>query len=232
MKRTIPVIITFVVGMLVIISEFVPHKPFGSIAGTLESWFLIIAGFAIILGVLSLLRMSGHKIKSKAPNWQYYLAGIISFSIMVSVGALWGMRESRGILGNGEILFNWLGAKPFDYLFNNFFIHLSATMFSLLAFYIASAAYRAFIIRSFESNLLMITAVIIMLGRTSLGNIMTGWLPQNMQFLHLPRIADYIMIYPNSAAQRAIMISAALGVIGSSLRIILGIERSYLGGGK
>ncbi len=232
MKRTIPVIITFVVGMLVIISEFVPHKPFGSIAGTLENWFLIIAGFAIILGVLSLLRMSGHKINSKAPNWQYYLAGIISFSVMVLVGVLWGMRESRGIFGDGENLFNWLGAKPFDYLFNNFFIHLSATMFSLLAFYIASAAYRAFIIRSFESNLLMITAVIIMLGRTSLGNIMTGWLPQNMQFLHLPRIADYIMIYPNSAAQRAIMISAALGVIGSSLRIILGIERSYLGGGN
>ncbi len=56
--------------------------------------------------------------------------------------------------------------KPFDYLFNNAFMPLSATMFSLLAFFIASAAYRAFIIRSFESNLLMITAVIVMLGRT------------------------------------------------------------------
>ena len=176
--------------------------------------------------------MSGLKIQTKAHNWQYYLAGIVSFGLMVLIGALWGMQESRGILGHGDKLFAWLGAKPFDYLFNNFFIHLSATMFSLLAFYIASAAYRAFIIRSFESNLLMITAMIIMLGRTSMGTMMTGWLPDNLQFLHLPRIADYIMIYPNSAAQRAIMISAALGVIGSSLRIILGIERSYLGGGN
>jgi len=40
------------------------------------------------------------------------------------------------------------------------------------------------------------------------------------------------MEFPNSAAQRAILISAALGIIGSSLRIILGIERSYLGGDK
>jgi len=232
MKRTIPMIITFIVGMLIIISEFVPHKPFGPIAGTLESWFLIIAGFAIILGVLSLIRMNGIKIQTKAQNWQYHLIGLVSFGMMVLFGVLWGMQESSGILGHGEKLFAWLGAKPFDYLFNNFFIHLSATMFSLLAFYIASAAYRAFIIRSFESNLLMVTAVIIMLGRTSLGTILTGWLPDNLLFLHLPRVADYIMIYPNSAAQRAIMISAALGVIGSSLRIILGIERSYLGGGK
>jgi len=228
-------IITFIVGMLVIISEFVPHKPFGPIAGTLENWFLIIAGFSIILGVLSLIRMNSIKIKSRAENWQYFLAGLISFGVMVLVGVFWGMQESSGILGHGEKISAWLGTpptKPFDYLFNNLFIHLSATMFSLLAFYIASAAYRAFIIRSFESNLLMITAVIIMLGRTSLGTIMTGWLPPSLQFLHLPRIADYIMMYPNSAAQRAIMISAALGVIGSSLRIILGIERSYLGGGK
>ncbi|MDY0151241.1 MAG: hypothetical protein RBS43_03090 [Candidatus Cloacimonas sp.] len=105
-------------------------------------------------------------------------------------------------------------------------------MFSLLAFFIASAAYRAFIIRSFESNLLMITAVIVIIGRTSLGGMLTGWLPESLKFWHLPNLSDFIMEFPNTAAQRAIMISAALGIIGSSLRIILGIERSYLGSDK
>ncbi|MGC9362437.1 MAG: hypothetical protein ACP5F3_05850, partial [Candidatus Syntrophosphaera sp.] len=103
-------------------------------------------------------------------------------------------------------------------------------MFALLAFYIASAAYRAFIIRTFESNLLMITAVIVMLGRTSFATILTSWIPDSWSFLRLPELTDFIMQYPNSAAQRAILISASLGIVGSSLRIILGIERSYLGG--
>jgi hypothetical protein len=53
-----------------------------------------------------------------------------------------------------------------------------------------------------------------------------------LHFLRLPELTDFIMQYPNTAAQRAILISAALGVVGASLRIILGIERSYLGGEK
>ena len=103
-------------------------------------------------------------------------------------------------------------------------------MFSLLAFFIASAAYRAFIARTIESNLLLVAAILVMLGNTSIGSFLTGWLPESLKFLHLPHIKEFIMRYPNTAGQRAIMIGAGLGIIGSSLRIILGIERSYLGG--
>jgi hypothetical protein len=150
---------------------------------------------------------------------------------MLLTGILWGMKDVGGLLGNGDSLQAWLGDKPFEYLFNNIYQHLSSTMFALLAFFIASAAYRAFIIRSFASNLLMISAVIVMLGRTSIGTAFTAWLPAGYRFFHLPNLADFIMSYPTNAAQRAIMISAALGIVGSSLRILLGIERSYLGGG-
>jgi hypothetical protein len=103
-------------------------------------------------------------------------------------------------------------------------------MFSLLAFFIASAAYRAFIARTTESILLLSAAILVMLGNTSMGAVLTGWLPQSLEFLHLPKVSEFIMKYPTTAGQRAIMIGAGLGIIGSSLRIILGIERSYLGG--
>lgn len=230
MNRKIPLLITFLVGLIVIISEFIPHRPFGEISGTLEEWFLIISGFAIILGQLSLIKVNFLKIKFKQPNWQYYIVTLISFLLMVAAGIFWGTENNAGLLGSGTKLVETIGYKPFDYMFYNFYQHLSATMFSLLAFFIASAAYRAFIARTVESNLLLIAAVLVMLGNTSLGSILTSWLPESLEFLHLPRISEFIMKYPNTAGQRAIMIGAGLGLIGSSLRIILGIERSYLGG--
>ncbi|MCB5229185.1 MAG: hypothetical protein GX122_02695 [Candidatus Cloacimonetes bacterium] len=232
MKRNIPLILAFVSGLIVIFSEFIPHRPFSSIVDSLQEWFMIISGFAMLLGVMSLLRMNAAKVSTRSPDWQYHLIGIISFGLMVLMGALWGMEEQAGILGQGASISAWLGKKPFDYTYTHVFVPLSATLFSLLAFFIASAAYRAFIIRTLESNLLMIAAVIVILGRTGFGTMLTGWLPESYRFWHLPNLADYIMQYPNTAAQRAIMISAALGVIGSGLRIILGIERSYLGGDK
>jgi hypothetical protein len=40
------------------------------------------------------------------------------------------------------------------------------------------------------------------------------------------------MNYPQSAGQRAIMIGIGLGIVSTSLRVILGIERSHIGGGE
>ncbi|GAB1365644.1 hypothetical protein MASR1M36_05150 [Candidatus Cloacimonadaceae bacterium] len=232
MKRNIPLILAFITGILVVISEFIPHRPFSMMITTLQDWFMIISGFAILLGQISLFQSNLARIKAREEGWYFYLAGLISFCLMLGFGLLWGTQEFKGLAGHGSNVQNWLGNKPFDYLFEYAYMPLSATLFSLLAFFIASAAYRAFIIRSFESNLLMITAVIVILGRTSFGGMLTSWLPENLKFWHLPNLSDFIMEFPNSAAQRAIMISAALGIIGSSLRIILGIERSYLGGDK
>lgn len=232
MKRNLPLILAFLTGILVVVSEFIPHRPFSMMITTLQDWFMIISGFAILLGQISLFQSNLAKIQNKDSGWIFYLAGLLSFILMLVVGLLWGTQEYKGMAGHGLALQARLGSKPFDYLFDYAFMPLSATMFSLLAFFIASAAYRAFIIRSFESNLLMITAVIVILGRTSFGGMLTSWLPENLKFWHLPNLSDFIMEFPNSAAQRAIMISAALGIIGSSLRIILGIERSYLGGDK
>jgi hypothetical protein len=230
MKRYIPLIITFLVGVLLLVADFIPHRPFGSISESLENWFQIIASFAMVLGALSLFKVNLIKIRDRQSDWPYYLISLICFILMTAFGFIWGKGGQPGIFGHGAAVSAWLGEKPFDYLFDNIYQHLSAAMFALLAFFIASAAYRAFIARTFESTLLLIAALLVMLGRTSIASNLTGWLPPSLSFLHLPNIADFIMKYPNTAGQRAVMISAGLGIVGSSLRIILGIERSYLGG--
>ncbi len=59
--------------------------------------------------------------------------------------------------------------------------------------------------------------------------MMTAWLPKQLEFLQIPSIANWIMTVPNLSGQRAIMIGIALGIISTSLKLILGLERSYLG---
>ncbi|OQX92568.1 MAG: hypothetical protein B6D58_02470 [candidate division Zixibacteria bacterium 4484_95] len=103
------------------------------------------------------------------------------------------------------------------------------TMFSILAFFVASASYRAFRAKSREATILLIAAFIILLGRTPIGDYITFWLPGWLNFFHIPILANWIMAIPNLAGQRAIMIGISLGVVSMSLRLILGIERGYIG---
>jgi hypothetical protein len=227
MKNKLPMLILFSVGLIVILAEFIPRRPFNNIVGGLESWFLIIAGFAILLGQLNLLKMNLIKVTRKLTDWKYHLGALIGFFTMFIFGILWGHGNQHGILGDGAVITETVGVKPFDFLFFNIYQHLIQGMFSLLAFFIASAAYRAFIARTFESTLMLSVSVIVMLGNTSIGTAVTSNLPA---FLHLPNISEFIMEFPNTAGQRAILIGAGLGVIGSSLRILLGLERSWSGG--
>jgi hypothetical protein len=114
------------------------------------------------------------------------------------------------------------------FLYNQVYSSMQGTMFALLAFFIASAAFRAFRVRTLEAGLLAAAALIVMLGRVPIGDQMTAWLPAP---LRLGAVQDWIMNVPQNAAKRAILMGAALGVMATGLRVILGIERSYLGGG-
>ncbi len=113
-----------------------------------------------------------------------------------------------------------------SYMFRAMFDHVMmpilATMFALLAFFIASAAYRAFRARNVLASLLLLAALIVMLRFTpGMGDVS----------LYINKTSAWLMNVPNLAAQRAIVIGIGLGIVATAMKVILGIERGYMGKG-
>ncbi len=218
MKRNFPLLLVLVFGILGIIPFIIPHPYVQNTDEFLRNNLLkILAAFALILGLGSLLRVHYDKIRRKGQNWEYSWVLIGTF-IITSIIGLFG-----GVSGTG-ILPTRIGSFVFDIwtIYFNIEVPLGAAMFALLSFFMASAAYRAFRARSTEATLLLVSAFIVMLGVLPLGNEISP---------HLPSFAQWIMDVPNVAGQRGILFGVALGMLATALKIILGIERSWLGGG-
>lgn len=223
MKRQVPLAITFLVGWVLIFSIFIPHKPFGGLGEEFTIFFDIIAVFAFILGGGNLVKIHGNKIYRREKGFGFSIVTLIGFfgTLIIGLGKL---GNPNGIIGDVT-----MQGSMFEGIYTFIFKPLGATMFALLAFYVASASYRAFRAKNVEATILLTAAFVILLGRTFIGNMMTSWLPESLSFLQIPEMANWIMTVPNMAGQRAIMIGIALGIISTSLKLILGIERSYLG---
>ncbi len=209
MKRTVPLLITFLTGFFLIVSFFVPHEPFGQLEQRLLVWFAIVSGFAMLLGGDSLFRAHVKRIIRVREGRWHSLALLLSLVVTLGVG----------IIGFVKFGSPFHMQSPFMFVYTYGIIPLQATMFALLAFYIASASYRAFRARNTVATLLLVSAVIVMLGRVPIGAAISQFFPVAQ---------EWIMDVPQLAAKRGIQIGAALGAVSMSLRILLGIERSYL----
>ena len=222
MRREIPLLITFGIGTLLILSVFIP--PMETLGEDFTVFFDIIAVFAFFLGGGNLLRVHIMKLQRRKTDWEYSVVTLIGFSIMLVIG-LFKLGNPGGIAASPTA-----AGSLFQEIFDYVLIPLGATMYSLLAFFVASASYRAFRAKNKEATILLIAAFIILLGRTPLGMYMTSWIPESFDIFQIPNMAIWIMNSPNLAGQRAILIGIGLGVVSMSLRVILGIERTYLGG--
>ena len=221
MRREVPLFITFFIGMLLIFAVFIP--PIETLGEDFTVFFDIIAVFAFFLGGGNLLRVHLTKVSRKQADWGFSIVTLVGFLGMLAIG-LFKLGNEGGIAASPTA-----AGSLFQLIFDFVLVPLGATMYSLLAFFVASASYRAFRAKNREATILLVAATIILIGRTPFGMYLTSWVPESFSVLEVPNLAMWIMNAPNLAGQRAIMIGIGLGVVAMSLRIILGIERTYLG---
>lgn len=189
--------------MVMLIQFFVPAKLSRSAYNEITNWAQIIYAFALIVGVIGLLKYHIEKMARRNKGSFYNFLTILSVAIMAILGFALGRKDG----------------SPFMWVFNYIQAPMQASVFSLLAFFVASAAYRGFTARNTEAILLLASAVFIMFGIASVGNAIPPF----------SQIANWILMNPSMTARRGIYIGIGLGTLATSLRVILGVERTYLG---
>jgi hypothetical protein len=220
-RLTIPLIIVFGLGLAAFAQDFVPLSLSDKFSELMTTWLRIMGGFALFLGAYSLLHMHVARIRRKMAGWGYSVFVFIGAAAMIILGFY---NSGAGPLGNvPKGCIDWF---KWGYIYIQ--VPAAATIFSILAFFMASAAFRTFRARNVAAALLLTSAVIVMFGRVPVSDVVGRWLFGNDNVF--PTASDVIMGYFNLAAQRGVLLGVSLGVISQSVRILFGIERSYLGG--
>ncbi len=195
----------------------------------------------LLLGVFSLTRIHVLKVFKQQKDWQFSLCLILAMVLIIFAGYNSWLTELAMKPDQLEAIAklepnNWPFYKKFqDFLFDGLLQNMDAAMFSVIAFYILSAAYRAFRIRSVEATILLASALLVMLSLLGLASLywnlgiekVTGGDPASFwNNFRLKEIADFIGSSIRTPGLRAIDFGIGVGALAMALRLWLGLERA------
>jgi hypothetical protein len=205
LKSQLPILVTFVSAAVVVGQYYINDAGLKSFGSELLRWNVILAAFALCLGIGGIVRLHWGRIARRTPQAPYSALCLGTLALFLAVGFV---QTTRGTT------YQWL----WDYIL----LPVQATTYATTFFFITSAAYRAFRIKNSYTAALMIAAVVMMLR--------VGFFASFMPFT--PTVASWLWDIPTTAGMRAVTVAAAISLVGNSFRIIVGLERGHLGGGE
>jgi hypothetical protein len=159
---------------------------------------------AFLLGMINLFRVHSISISRRKPDWECSVVLLVCMTAYF----LFGLAVSP--------------KNPlYTSIYNAAIDPWGAAMYSLLAFYLLSASYRAFRMKTRDAAILLVAGLVGIIGNAPIGAYISHWLPDAMNWLTL---------VVNTSVMRAVTIGTSLGAYAAMVRVLLGIERSYLGG--
>jgi hypothetical protein len=205
LKRMLPTAVAIAVGIFVLIAVFTPYPLFDAIGTYFVDTAVIIAAFALLLGVINVLRVHARKIQRGQPASLYSLILIAAMLLVLVMGLpTFSGRPS----GPSQPMVQWI----FDYIQTP----IQASLSALLVFFVVTAAYRLLLLRNLESVVMLLVVLIVLLGQVALGLIPV-----------LPNLKEWILDVPAMAGVRGILLGVALGALLTGIRLLLGVERPY-----
>jgi len=206
----IPIALTIIATLLQVIPYYLEIPQVKAAAYQVLNSVLVIVAMATFVGVISIVQVHGKRIQRKTDGWPFSIIVVALAAIMIITGL---PLDELGLGVDNTI---------FQYLFTNALTPLGGTMYSIIAFFITSAAFRAFRAKNLESAIVLIAGTLMVMSNAPI-------------FVNaFPIFADiglWIRNVPNMSTMRAVMIGAALGAISLAIRTLMGIERGYLRGG-
>jgi len=205
MRRRLPQLICGLFGLLLFLLFFSNHAAARSAnLFILNEYYQIVFAFTLLVGVVSFVRVNLKSVQ-RGEDRPYRIVSLLGLVTMPILALVWGIK----------------GGSPFMWMFDNVQVPLQSTVFALLAFYVASASFRGFRARSLPAAVLLLSALLALLSRSDVGSLVSDTLTP---------VAEWVRNNPSMSARRAILIGIGLGSLTTSLRVILGIERTWLGG--
>jgi hypothetical protein len=201
--RILSAVVALTVGLLVLADFFVTSSSIDALGLYLIRTASVVAAFALVLGMVNVLTVHLSKVYSRDKGWGYS---------MVLLGALF-FTLGVGFLTKGP------ASIYVQEIFETVLFPLEATLFSLLAFFVFTAAYRAFRVKSFETGLFVTFGILVLLGQVPIGAMLWD---------QLPVIKDWVLDVPALAGARGILLGVALGTAATGLRVLLGLDRPYV----
>ena len=197
-------ILAYTAGVVTIIGFFT-QGTFADLKSTLAQWVVVLAAFALLVGLSNLLRVHIGRVIKGGEGWPY--------SVILVGSAL-------AVLGFGLVSGRGAGDPYVTWMFKWIYQPLGAAVFSLLAFFLTTAFFRAPRIRSIEAIVLLVVALVVVIGQAPFSTAPELGLAV--------QIKDWLEAYPVLAGVRAIVLGVAFGTIGISLRVLSGFDRPYM----
>jgi hypothetical protein len=198
------VAIAVAAGALVFLGYAFPDL-LGSVRETLLQWAVILAAFALLVGITNLIQAHWQKVTTKQPKSVYSLVVLASLIITILVTGLSGPSGRWSL-----------------WIYNNLQVPIEISLMAVLAVVLAYVAVRLMRRRmTWYTGVFIVTVLLVLLSTAPLYIIGEVAVLNSLHTL----IADILAV----AGARGLLLGVALGTIAAGLRVLMGADRPYGG---